>query len=116
MVFNLDNEESKHMVDFCYKRRKTLLNPIIDWTDAEVWEFIKEYNVPYCELYDQGFKRLGCIGCPMSSNQKHELNEYPKIKQAYLKAFERMIKERKDAGLETEWKTAEDVMNWWVEG
>jgi len=35
-----------------YKRRKSLLNPIIDWTDAEVWEFIKAENIPYCGLYD----------------------------------------------------------------
>lgn len=101
------------MVEQCYKLTKTVLNPIIDWTDAEVWEFIHEYNVPYCELYDQGYKRLGCIGCPMSSRQAEELERWPKYKMAYIKAFQRMI-DKYDDKRKTEWKTGEDVMAWWV--
>lgn len=109
-----DNEESRKMIDTCYKRRKTVLNPIIDWADAEVWEFIKEYNIPYCDLYDKGFKRIGCIGCPMATNQLLELERYPKFKKAYLSAFERMLKVIEKEGKETTWKTADDVMDWWV--
>ena len=112
VVLNNDNEESRKMVEQCYKLTKTVLNPIIDWTDAEVWEFIHEYNVPYCELYDQGYKRLGCIGCPMSSRRAEELERWPKYKRAYIKAFQRMID--KYDKRKTEWKTGEDVMAWWV--
>ena len=79
-----DNEESRDIIEYCYQRRKTVLNPIIDWDDSEVWEFIHEYNVPYCELYDCGYKRLGCIGCPMSTHRKEELDRYPAIKKIYL--------------------------------
>lgn len=114
VVLTNDNEDSRKMIDTCYKRRKTVLNPIIDWTDEEVWEFIKEYEIPYCELYDKGFKRIGCIGCPMGTNQLVELKQYPKYKQAYLSAFERMLKVRRAEGRETQWKTATDVMNWWT--
>lgn len=90
------------------------MNPIIDWDDADVWEFIKSYNVPYCGLYDKGYKRLGCIGCPMTMNRTKELENYPAYKKAYIKAFERMIKERLNAGKKTEWKTGEEVMEWWL--
>lgn len=86
------------------------------WTDDDVWEFIKTYNIPYCSLYDEGYTRLGCIGCPMASRQKEELSKYPKIRQAYLHAFKRMIEARKKEGLQTEWKTAEEVMEWWMNG
>lgn len=102
------------LVEACYKWRKMVLNPIIDWSDDEVWEFIKTYDVPYCELYDKGYKRLGCIGCPMNTAAAAELEAYPKYKQAYLKAFGRMIKARKERGLETVWETPEEVMNWWL--
>jgi phosphoadenosine phosphosulfate reductase len=34
------------------------LHPIIDWTDSDVWEFIHLYKLPYCSLYDEGFKRI----------------------------------------------------------
>lgn len=114
VVLNLDNAESKDILSMCYRTRKTMLNPIIDWSNEEVWEFIRTYNVPYCELYDQGYKRLGCIGCPMSAHQAEELERYPKYKDLYLKAFERMLEERKKGGKPTSWDTPEDVMNWWL--
>jgi phosphoadenosine phosphosulfate reductase len=75
------------------------VNPIINWTDSDVWEFIRKYNVPYCELYDRGYTRLGCIGCPMSTKAGEELAAYPKIREAYLRAFARMIENRKEKGL-----------------
>lgn len=81
-----------------------------------MWEFIRKYNVPYCKLYDEGFKRLGCIGCPMSTNAAKELERYPTIKRAYLRAFGEMIKARKAAGLDCQWKTPEEVMVWWLNG
>lgn len=111
-----DNVSDAPMFKFCYDYHKKILNPIIDWANEEVWEFIKDYNVPYCELYDKGFKRIGCIGCPMSTRAKQELDAYPKIKKRYLIAFDRMLEVRREEGLKTTWKTAEEVMEWWLEG
>ena len=117
VVLNNDNEESRKMVEQCYRQTKTVLNPIIDWTDDEVWEFIREYGVRYCCLYDQGYKRLGCIGCPMGTaeHRTEELERYPKYKKAYLRAFERMIEERVGGGYATDWKHGEDVLEWYIE-
>lgn len=115
VVLNNDNEESRKMVEQCYKLSTTVINPIIDWSNEDVWEFIREYNIPYCKLYDEGYKRLGCIGCPMGNN-KAELEKYPKYKQAYIRAFERMLKEGREAGVDYDkWETGEDVYKWWVE-
>lgn len=111
-TLRLDNTENKKLVDMCYKTHKTLINPIIDWTDEDVWEFIKEYEVPYCKLYNCGYKRLGCIGCPMSTRQAQELERYPKYKALYLKAFDAMLKQYTHP---SNWKTAEDVMAWWLQ-
>jgi phosphoadenosine phosphosulfate reductase len=47
------------------RRSGVIVCPIIYWTDDDVWEFIRIRNIAYCSLYDEGFKRLGCIGCPM---------------------------------------------------
>lgn len=113
-MLQLDNTETRRMVEMCYKTHRTTINPIIDWEDDDIWEFIKEYNVPYCCLYDQGYKRLGCVGCPMSYRQEAELNNYPRFKHLYLMAFDKMLKVRREAGLETKWATAEDCMDWWV--
>lgn len=51
---------------------KVLVNPIIDWSEKDVWDFIKFRKIPYCNLYDQGFKRLGCLFCPMASKRERE--------------------------------------------
>lgn len=95
-------------------KKKNVIRPIIDWTDEEIWEYIHKYNLPYCELYDQGWTRLGCIGCPLTSNQKLELEKYPVFKNNYEIAFERMIEERKRRGKEVKWENSKEVMAWWL--
>lgn len=106
-----DNPDNEEMVRICPTKGKHILNPIIDWTTEEVWEFIHRYNVPYCEMYDKGYTRLGCIGCPMSTIQAEELEKYPKYKQAYIRAFDRMIKNQDKT---YSWENGEDVMKWWL--
>jgi len=108
-----DNPENERLARYCPTRGKHILNPIIDWTDEDVWEFIHEYNVPYCELYDEGYIRLGCIGCPLSSNQKQELEAYPKFKALYIKAFDKMLEKRGDID-KIKWNCGEDVLKWWL--
>lgn len=115
VVLNNDNEESRKMVEQCYRLSKTVVNPIIDWLDSEVWEFIHEYNIPYCKLYDEGYHRLGCIGCPMNTHQAEELERYPKYKQAYIRAFDRMIEAFTDKS-RCKWETGKDVYEWWIGG
>lgn len=116
-VLNFDNAESKEIVDMCYRTRRTLVNPIIDWSEEDVWEFIHRYNIPYCELYDQGYKRLGCIGCPVAyaKNRRAELERYPKYKNLYINSFERMLEQRAKDGKAPIWDSAEDVMKWWLD-
>lgn len=109
-----DNPDNAKMARSCPTQGKRILNPVIDWSDADVWEFIRGYNIQYCELYDQGHKRLGCIGCPISSRAAQELDMYPGFKRLYIRAFEKMLAAREDAGLENNWKTGEDVMKWWL--
>lgn len=94
-MLNLDNSETRRAVEMCYRTQKTLVNPIIDWTDDEVWEFLNEIvKVPHCSLYDEGFKRIGCIGCPMggAKGMRRDFERWPKYKELYIKAMERMVK------------------------
>lgn len=116
IVLNDDNDEARRMVEHCYRTRKTMVNPIVDWQDDEVWEFLNRLGVEHCCLYDKGKKRLGCIGCPMNSNTKKDFDEYPKYKQMYLRAFERMLRKNKEDGITSKckWETPEEVMEWWI--
>lgn len=39
------------------------VNPILDWTEMDVWAFITGEGMPYCELYHEGYRSLGCVPC-----------------------------------------------------
>jgi phosphoadenosine phosphosulfate reductase len=116
IVLNDDNSESRRTVENCYRTRKTLINPIVDWTNEDVWEFIRKYNIPYCSLYDAGKERLGCIGCPMNTKREDDFLEYPTYKRAYIRAFDKMIARRNEKGLKTEWETGQECFDWWISG
>ena len=100
----------------CRKKGKVVVNPLLNWVDEEIWEYIRSERLSYCELYDQGFTRLGCIGCPMAgpNRQREAFARWPKYRSAYIRAFEKMLIRRRERGLKTTWKTGEDVMAWWL--
>ena len=100
----------------CPKAGKMVVNPIIDWTEDEVWAYIKLNDLQYPRLYNEGFNRLGCIGCPMhgADGQRRDFFRWPKFRAMYVRSFERMLTRRKERGLETTWKTGEEVMAWWL--
>lgn len=114
MVLNYDNDDSKSVVDLCYRTTKTLVNPIIDWSEQDVWGYLNDRGIEHCSLYDEGFKRLGCIGCPMNTKSAREFERWPKYREHYIKAFQRMIDLRKKDGLPCVWQTGEEVMEWWL--
>lgn len=112
---------NRKMVEVCYKdTTKRFVHPIHDWSDHQVWEFIKEYNIPYCELYDQGFKRIGCLFCPLASakERKKEAERYPGYKRQFIRAFEDLYKLRKEQGKTSvdRWSSGEDMFYWWLLG
>ena len=39
------------------------INPLINWTEGQVWDYIKQHNVPYNELHDKGYPSIGCEPC-----------------------------------------------------
>ena len=116
IVMNLDNDENRRMIEQCYRTSKMLINPIIDWTDNDVWEFIKGEKIEYPDLYDKGYNRIGCIGCPMSGKNGDELEKYPIYKQNYINAFDRMIHKNKDTTNYKSWRSGQDVYDWWISG
>lgn len=53
-----------------------------------MWQFIHSRNLPYCSLYDEGFKRLGCIGCPLagSAGLQREFERWPRYEAMWKRA------------------------------
>ena len=102
LILNNDNTETRELVEHCVMRSKVMINPIYDWTDEDVWEFLGHYGCKGNPLYECGFKRIGCIGCPMASKHRYlEFARYPKYKENYIRAFERMLQHRRELGKPT---------------
>ena len=116
LMLNTDNSENRRFVEHCYRTTSTMVNPIVDWEDAEVWEFLHYYGCRSNPQYECGYKRIGCIGCPMAgpTGMKREFASYPKYRQMYVHAFDRMLKAREERGLPTVWNSGEEVMTWWL--
>jgi len=116
ILLNNDNDFKRKITEYCVQKGKIVINPIIDWADGEVWEFIKMFSLPYNPLYDEGYSRVGCVGCPMGRNDI-ELEQNPKYKKMYTRAGARHLEYRKSRGLENtqDWTTPEKYYLWWTE-
>lgn len=94
--------------------------PIYDWSDEDVWNYIRKYKIKLAPHYDKpNCDRLGCVGCPLvrkKSKRQQEFDLYPK----YYEAIKRAI--TKGMAKNPQWKLTcatdgdgEKAMRWWIE-
>ncbi|MDL2327251.1 phosphoadenosine phosphosulfate reductase family protein [Ruminococcaceae bacterium OttesenSCG-928-A11] len=119
LVMQNDTDENRNSFSIAAQRYKPIVNPIVDFTNEELWDFIESEHICMNPLYKMGFTRCGCIGCPMGGKKRwFEFEMFPKFEQMYRRSFAKMLELRKirrpDAP--TNWKTADDVFDWWMEG
>lgn len=115
-----DNDDKRQLFETCTLKAKRVVNPIIDWTDNDIWEYAKSEKLCLNPLYDCGFERVGCIGCPLASKSRaKEFAAFPKYRDMYISAFARMLEvrkaESKKAGRPDAWESPIDVYHWWME-
>ncbi|ARS88348.1 phosphoadenosine phosphosulfate reductase family protein [Natrarchaeobaculum aegyptiacum] len=67
-----DGEESyewrKNLEYFEQKEHVVRVNPIVHWTTEDVWEYHERRDIPYNELYEEGFECLGCKQCTLDGD------------------------------------------------
>lgn len=111
------------LIKMMRENKDTVVNPIYEWSDADVWDFIKQGNYPYNPMYDMGYHRVGCIGCPLATYKQKmkEFSDFPTYKQLYIKAFDEMIRISKEKGKtfdensKRNWVDGQAVFDWWIE-
>lgn len=110
-VLRADND----IMQMCYQNHNTTLNPIANWGEDDVWTFLRYYRVKTNPLYECGFKRVGCIGCPMAGKHRQtEFRLYPKFKEYYIRAFQEMAENNIRDGKKNSYATGEEWFKWWM--
>ena len=108
------------LVTTARKHKTIIVNPIYEWRDSEIWDYICENNIKYNELYDMGYKRVGCILCPLArkTEKLRDIATFPKYKERYIWAFDKMLETRKANGKNDawgNWSDGESLFRWWIE-
>ena len=98
----------------------TMVNPIYEWSDSDVWEYAKNNGIEMNPLYAMGYSRVGCIGCPMATYKQKmkEFHDFPTYEKAYKNAFKNMLEVRKMNGKDGKgysWENEQDVFDWWIQ-
>lgn len=116
LILSNDNDKDRRLFETCQLKGKRVVNPIVDWQAADIWDYVGAEKIHMNPLYCEGFCRVGCIGCPMASKTRiMEFARYPRIKAAYIRAFDRMLEERRKRDLPSQWQSGVDVFHWWME-
>ena len=106
------------IIEACKENGNMICNPIYHFSDDDIWEYIRQEKVKINPLYALGFKRIGCIGCPLAGDarRKKDFERYPKYKENYIKTFERMQKRNEAKGTYNKYNltTGEQWFNWWI--
>ena len=132
IFFSLDHAEEVHreakdndpvwdckLIENMRKNKDITVNAIYDWSDTDVWDYIRLRGVKVNPLYAMGYRRVGCIGCPLATKaeRKKEFEDFPTYKMMFLKMFDKMIQNMKDSGVDTsrsKWKDAQTMFDWWM--
>ncbi|HUX56244.1 MAG TPA: phosphoadenosine phosphosulfate reductase family protein [Bacteroidales bacterium] len=109
--FNIDNKDQILCIN---GKDKILLSPIINWTNSDVWSFIRNNNIEYCELYDKGYHRIGCMFCPMACVRVKQLDRknYPGVEKLIKKSIQKLCKDNNYGSMLN--NDVDEIFNWWV--
>lgn len=93
---------------------KIMVYPILEWSEAEVWRFLREQNLPINPCYEKD-KRVGCSLCPFASRKQNEsfLAAHPRFKKVLLAAIGKYLQKSEGS---SKLDSAEEVLDWWLSG
>ncbi len=82
--------EHAEIVEWDALNRKIKINPLINWSGSEVWDYIHAHDIPYNRLHDQGYPSIGCQPCTRAVEPGEDIRagrwwwELPEFKECGL--------------------------------
>jgi len=62
--------------------------PISFWTEKDVWEYLRTFNIPYSRIYDMGYERTGCMFCMFGVKNDKYPNRFQLMEKTHPKQYE----------------------------
>lgn len=114
-TFDQWSKHKEKMVTCVNGKDKILISPIIYWAEHDVWNFLNSNKIQHCKLYDEGYRRIGCILCPMSNYKQkvRDLKHFPHVRNKWIKTIKKLID---DGYINHNFQSAETGFNWWISG
>ena len=69
-----------------FSEKHPISYPLSIWTDDDIWAYLKEFKVPYCELYDKGADRTGCMFCGFGAHIE-KTSRFARLRKLHPKAY-----------------------------
>jgi phosphoadenosine phosphosulfate reductase len=117
-IIPYENALTEETYGYCDRKDMFVINPLAEWPVEYIWDYSQEAHLEQCCLYQEGFHRLGCIGCPMarSDGRKREFIRWPKFEAQYKRTFQTMFDRRKERWLQClrQAATPEGWFEWWL--
>ena len=82
-----------------FEAKRPTSQPLSFWTDEDVWEYLKEYDVPYSKIYDMGFTRTGCMFCMFGVHMEKGTNRFQRMYHSHPKQWNYCTKPVSEGGL-----------------
>jgi phosphoadenosine phosphosulfate reductase len=84
--------QNMQMVEWDNENQLIKINPLINWKEDDIWNFINKQGIPYNKLHDNGFPSIGCQPCTRSISKEEDVRagrwwwENPETKECGLHA------------------------------
>lgn len=73
--------------------------PLSFWTDQDIWEYIRQKNLPHCSVYDMGYERTGCVFCMFGAHLEKYPNRFQRLKKTHPQLWSYCMKSTEEGGL-----------------
>lgn len=90
MATDSGTRKGAYMKTGCINLTENKCMPLSIWTKEDVWKFIKQNNIKYCDVYDKGETNTGCAYCGFGCHLEKE-SRFERLKEREPKRYEQMM-------------------------
>lgn len=93
MASDSQNRELDYLQRGCnaFDSKHPMSRPTAFWLEADVWEYLRRFNVPYSSIYDLGYHRTGCMFCMFGVHLEGTPNRFQRMRLTHPKQYDYCI-------------------------